>query len=318
MSIILVSGGAGFLGSNLCKRLLETTDNKIVCVDNLITGKYSNIANLCKYKNRFEFVESDIKYYTTDILFDEIYNAACPASPPKYQKNPIDTTLTCVLGTLNLLNIAKNSNAKFLQFSTSEIYGNPIVHPQKETYLGNVNTIGPRSCYDEGKRCAESICSDFKRKNPKMDIKIVRIFNTYGPNMDSNDGRVISNFVTQALQNKKITIYGDGTQTRSFCYVDDLITGLIKFMSVKDEFGPINLGNPREFTLNELVNLLSIIFGRDLDTVYLTLPQDDPIKRKPDISRAKKLLNWEPEIQLRDGLIKTIKYFKEEIKNNDN
>lgn len=315
---ILVAGGAGFLGSNLCERLLEETNNNVICLDNLSTGRKENIEKLFKkYQSRFTFIVGDIKTFNCIYKIKEIYNAACPASPPKYQKNPIDTTLTCVQGTLNLLNIAKENNAKFMQFSTSEVYGNPLVHPQKETYLGNVNIIGPRACYDEGKRCAETICADYKRLYPYLDIKIIRIFNTYGPNMDSTDGRVISNFINQVLDDKPITVYGDGTQTRSFCYVDDLITAIIKFMAKNNVFGPVNIGNPNEFTLNELVNILSDIFEKELNIEYLSLPQDDPVKRKPDISKIKDLIDWEPKIQLKEGLIKTINYFKE-IKNYEN
>lgn len=313
MKNILVAGGAGFIGSNLCKKLLEDKNNKVICLDNLYTGRLKNIKDLLNIPE-FNFIKSDIEVFDTDISIDEIYNAACPASPPAYQKNPIKTTTTCVLGTLNLLNLASKHNAKFMQFSTSEVYGNPLVHPQTEEYFGNVNTLGPRACYDEGKRCAESICSDYKRQY-NLDIKIARIFNTYGPNMDKDDGRVISNFIIQALTDKNLTIYGDGEQTRSFCYIDDLISGLIKFMSTDNLFGPINIGNPEEFTLNQLISKLSIILNKNLLVEYLPLPKDDPIKRKPDISKANNLLDYIPTINLETGLLKTIEYFKEELQN---
>ena len=313
MKTILVAGGAGFIGSNLCKKLLEDKNNKVICLDNLYTGRLKNIKDLLNIPE-FNFIKSDIEVFDTDISIDEIYNAACPASPPAYQKNPIKTTTTCVLGTLNLLNLANKHNAKFMQFSTSEVYGNPLVHPQIEEYFGNVNTLGPRACYDEGKRCAESICTDYKRQY-NLDIKIVRIFNTYGPNMDKDDGRVISNFIIQALTDKNLTIYGDGEQTRRFCYIDDLISGLMKFMSTDNLFGPINIGNPEEFTLNQLISKLSIILNKDLSVEYLPLPKDDPIKRKPDISKANNLLDYIPTINLETGLLKTIEYFKEELQN---
>lgn len=320
MKKILVTGGAGFLGSNLCKKLVEDKNNFIYCLDNLYTGKKENIEELLKEDN-FEFIEDDIRTFTSfsttgyTLFFDkidEIYNAACPASPPAYQKNPIFTIETSFIGIKNMLELARKNNAKLLQFSTSEIYGNPLVHPQKEDYFGNVNPIGIRSCYDEGKRIAETLCFDYYRKY-KTKIKIIRIFNTYGPNMDKNDGRVVSNFINQALNNEDITIYGDGSQTRSFCYVDDLIDGIIKMMNTSDSIiGPINLGNPREFTIKELAYLVLDKIDTNSKLIYKDLPQDDPIKRKPDISKANFELVWRPKITLEEGLQKTIEYFKKE------
>ena len=310
MKKILVTGGAGFLGSNLCKRLHDE-DNYIYCVDNLYTGRMKNIANL-NGKSNFEFINHDITK-PIDLAVDEIYNLACPASPPHYQKDPIYTLNTCYLGTLNILNLARKNNAKILQASTSEIYGDPLVHPQVEDYRGNVNPIGVRACYDEGKRIGETLCFDYHRQY-ETKIKVIRIFNTYGPNMDSADGRVVSNFIIQALQNMDLTIYGEGSQTRSFCYVDDLIDGITKVMATDNQFtGPVNLGNPNEFTVLELAQKIIQLTKSKSKLVYKQLPPDDPIQRKPVISLAKQMLNWEPKIDLDGGLSKAIKYFKHEL-----
>ncbi len=303
---ILITGGAGFIGSNLCEKLLQDENNTIICLDNFYTGKKTNIEKFFQ-KSNFEFIEYDI-VNKIDLKVDEIYNLACPASPLHYQFDPIKTFKTSVLGVLNLIELAKNNNAKILQASTSEIYGNPLIHPQKETYFGNVNPIGIRSCYDEGKRAAETILSDYHRKE-NLKTKIVRIFNTFGKNMAIDDGRVVSNFIVQALKNEDITIYGDGSQTRSFCYVDDLVEGLIKMMN-SDCCGPINLGNPDEYTVLQLADKIIKLTNSKSKLSFKNLPQDDPIKRKPDISLAKEKLNWKPEILLDDGLIKTIEYFK--------
>lgn len=310
MKISLVTGGAGFIGSNLCERLI-IEGNFVYCLDNLYTGKLKNIEILLKNKN-FKFINEDIRTFNINtIKVDEIYNAACPASPPAYQKDSIYTLETNIIGTKKMLELATLNKAKMLQFSTSEIYGNPLVHPQIEEYLGNVNPIGIRSCYDEGKRVAETYCFDYKRQKNTL-IKVIRIFNTYGKNMDKNDGRVISNFITQSLQNKDITIYGDGTQTRSFCYVDDLVNGIIKMMNTDDEItGPINLGNPQEFSMKELAEIIIKKTSSKSRIIYMELPKDDPIKRKPDISKANKYLNWIPTITLNQGLDKTIEYFKQ-------
>ncbi len=314
MKKILVTGGAGFIGSHLCEKLLNG-GNYVICLDNFFTGKKDNIKHLISNKN-FELVEHDIvKDYFTEV--NQIYNLACPASPVAYQYNPINTIKTCVLGTLNMLELAKKNDARILQSSTSEIYGNPIMHPQKEEYWGNVNPIGIRSCYDEGKRCAETLMMDFHRQN-KVDIRIIRIFNTYGPNMDINDGRVVSNFIVQALQDKDITIYGDGSQTRSFCYVSDLIDGIIKMMNNEFDFiGPVNLGNPSERTILDFAKLIIELTNSKSKIVYKNLPQDDPIKRKPDISLAKEKLKWEPKVDIKDGLAKTIEYFDKKLKENN-
>ena len=310
MKKILVTGGAGFLGSNLCKRLHDE-DNYIYCLDNLYTGRMKNIASL-KGESDFEFINHDITK-PIDLDVDEIYNLACPASPPHYQKDPIYTLNTCYLGTLNMLNLARKNNAKILQASTSEIYGDPLVHPQVEDYRGNVNPIGVRACYDEGKRIGETLCFDFYRQY-QTKIKVIRIFNTYGPNMDPADGRVVSNFIIQALQNKDITIYGDGSQTRSFCYIDDLISGMIKVMATDNQFtGPVNLGNPDEFTVSELAEKVIKLTQSNSEIVYLQLPLDDPLQRKPVISLAKQEFNWEPKVNLENGLIEAIKYFKQEL-----
>ena len=307
MKTILVTGGAGFIGSHLCERLL-TDDHKVICLDNLFTGSLDNIEVL-KSNINFEFVNHDItKPYFRDGI-DEIYNLACPASPIHYQSNPIKTVKTCTIGVINMLGLAKKNNAKILQASTSEVYGDPDVHPQKEDYNGNVNTLGFRSCYDEGKRCAETLFMDYKREH-NLNIKIVRIFNTYGPNMTKNDGRVVSNFILQALQNDNITIYGDGSQTRSFQFIDDLVEGLIKMMN-SDNVGPINLGNPIELSMTDLSYKVIKLTNSSSDVIYKKLPKDDPKRRRPDISLAKSTLNWSPVIDLETGLKKTINYFKQ-------
>ena len=307
MKTILVTGGAGFIGSHLCERLL-TDDHKVICLDNLFTGSLDNIEVL-KSNINFEFVNHDItKPYFRDGI-DEIYNLACPASPIHYQSNPIKTVKTCTIGVINMLGLAKKNNAKILQASTSEVYGDPDVHPQKEDYNGNVNTIGLRSCYDEGKRCAETLFMDYKREH-NLNIKIVRIFNTYGPNMTKNDGRVVSNFILQALQNDNITIYGDGSQTRSFQFIDDLVEGLIKMMN-SDNVGPINLGNPIELSMTDLSYKVIKLTNSSSDVIYKKLPKDDPKRRRPDISLAKSSLDWSPVIDLETGLKKTINYFKQ-------
>lgn len=304
MKTILIAGGAGFLGSNLCEKLLK--DNIVICLDNLYTSDISNILPFEKHPN-FKFIEHNI-INPIDIEVDEIYNLACPASPIHYQKNPIETTKTSILGIINLLDLAKKYNAKILQASTSEIYGDPLIHPQKENYWGNVNINGIRSCYDEGKRCAETIMCDYKRQFD-VDIRIARIFNTYGKNMQKNDGRVISNFIVQSLENKDITIYGNGSQTRSFCYVDDLINGLIKLMN-SSITTPTNLGNPVEYSILNIAKIILEKVKSCSKITYKDLPQDDPIKRKPDITKAKQELNWEPKVSLNEGLDRTIEYFR--------
>lgn len=310
MKRILITGGAGFIGSHLCERLLNE-GNDVICLDNFFTGSKDNIRHLLD-NNRFELVRHDItKEYFIEV--DEIYNLACPASPPHYQYNAIKTIKTSVLGMINMLGLAKRCKAKILQASTSEVYGDPLIHPQVESYWGNVNPIGIRSCYDEGKRCAETLMMDYHRQN-KVDIRIVRIFNTYGPNMDSNDGRVVSNFIVQALKNEDITIYGDGSQTRSFCYVDDLIDGMIKMMNNKKGFiGPVNLGNPSERTILDFAKLIIKLTNSSSKIIYKPLPLDDPSKRQPDISLAEKELNFKPKVDIEEGLIKTIEYFKKKI-----
>lgn len=303
---ILVTGGAGFIGSHLCKALLDR-GNEVICLDNFYTGRKETIQNLTANPH-FEVVRHDITQpYLAEV--DEIYNLACPASPIQYQYNPVKTIKTNVMGTLNMLGLAKRVRARILQASTSEVYGDALEHPQKEIYWGNVNPIGIRSCYDEGKRCAETLCMDYHRQNG-VDIRIIRIFNTYGPNMDPDDGRVVSNFIMQALQNKEITIYGTGKQTRSFQYVDDLVRGMIKMMD-QEYIGPVNLGNPGEFTILELAQkILSLIPKSTSTIVFKPLPQDDPQQRKPDISLAKKKLGWQPKVSLTEGLEKTIPYFR--------
>lgn len=305
---VLVTGGAGFLGSNLCTKLIEQ-GHSVIALDNLMTGRMSNLEQLIAHP-QFTFVNHDITQ-PYDCVVDWIFNLACPASPPHYQKDPIHTMKTNVFGMLNLLELARTNKARILQTSTSEVYGNPLEHPQTEFYWGNVNPIGIRSCYDEGKRCAETLCFDYHRQY-NVEIKVVRIFNTYGPNMDPLDGRVISNFIMQALQGKPITMYGDGLQTRSFCYVDDLVNGLIKMMeSDSSVTGPINLGNPGEFNLLELANLVLQLTQSISPMIFEPLPQDDPVRRKPNIDLAKVTLGWEPTIALHDGLVKTIAYFKD-------
>ena len=309
---ILITGGAGFLGSHLCKKILDEGNN-VVCLDNLETGSLDNIQPLQNNKN-FKFINHDI---TTKIHLDqhidEIYNLACPASPVNYQKDPVKTNKTSVLGILNLLDLALIKNAKIFHASTSEIYGNPSMHPQKESYWGNVNPIGPRACYDEGKRCAETFCFDYQRQYGSR-IKIVRIFNTYGPNMQANDGRVVSNFIVQALKNEPITIYGEGNQTRSFCYVDDLIKAFVAMMNSSESFyGPVNIGNPTEFSMLELASEVLSVTESSSKIIFKPLPQDDPEQRRPDISLAKKEFNWQPEVPLREGLIKTVEYFKKNL-----
>lgn len=306
MKTILVTGGAGFIGSNLCKKLVQDKNNYVICVDNYYSSSPKNIYDLFQYEN-FEFIRHDITF-PLYIEVDEIYHLACPASPIFYQKDPIQTTKTSVLGSMNMLGLAKRVNAKILLSSTSEVYGDPLVHPQPETYWGNVNPIGIRSCYDEGKRCAETLFFDYNRIH-NVDIKVVRIFNTYGPKMAIDDGRVVSNFICQALNNEDITIYGDGNQTRSFQYVDDLLEALVKMMD-SNEIGPINLGNPNEFTMNQLAQQIIEMVDTKSKVVYLPLPSDDPKQRKPDISKANSLLDWNPIIELEEGLIKTIDYFK--------
>ncbi|OCG32043.1 NAD-dependent dehydratase [Gilliamella sp. Choc4-2] len=316
MASILVTGGSGFLGSNLCIRLINE-GNKVICVDNNYTGRMKNLASIIDHPN-FSFINHDvINPIEIDGSLDEIYHLACPASPPAYQgKAAIMTTKTCVYGAINLLELAKEKNAKILLSSTSEVYGDPLVHPQVESYRGNVNPNGIRACYDEGKRCAESLFFDYYREE-NVKIKVIRIFNTYGPRMDPKDGRVVSNFICQALRGEDITIYGEGTQTRSFCYVDDLIDAMIKMMKTSDDFvGPVNTGNPGEFTIKELAEKVIAKVGGTSRIVYCDLPKDDPTQRKPDISLANEKLSWKPKIDLDHGLDKTIEYFKSEIMNN--
>ncbi|MFM1851464.1 MAG: hypothetical protein RIS54_1148 [Verrucomicrobiota bacterium] len=306
---ILVTGGAGFLGSHLCDRLLAD-GHEVVCLDNLFTGRKSNIAHLLANPS-FEFVRHDvIDPFKFEV--DQIYNLACPASPPHYQFNPIKTTKTSVMGAINCLGLAKRVKARVFQASTSEVYGDPEVHPQPESYWGHVNPIGRRSCYDEGKRVAETLFFDYHREN-KVDIRIVRIFNTYGPRMHPNDGRVVSNFIVQALQGRDITIYGDGKQTRSFCYVDDLIEGFVRLMNQTKTVGPVNIGNPGEFTMLQLAELTLKLVGGKSKIVHQPLPADDPKQRRPDITLAKTLLGWEPTIALEAGLQRTIEYFKTQV-----
>lgn len=304
---ILVTGGAGFVGSHLCERLLNE-GNEVFCLDNFFTGQKKNILHLMS-NPFFELIRHDVVNPFL-IEVDEIYNLACPASPVHYQHNPIKTIKTSVMGAINMLGLAKRINAKILQASTSEVYGDPLVHPQVETYWGNVNPMGERSCYDEGKRAAETLFRDYNKQN-NVKIKIVRIFNTYGPNMHPNDGRVVSNFIVQALNNEDITVYGEGDQTRSFQYVDDLVEGMIKMMNSEERFtGPVNIGNPHEFTILELAKKVIELTGSKSKIVYHELPSDDPMKRKPDIALAKKELDWSPKISLDEGLVKTIEFFK--------
>jgi UDP-glucuronate decarboxylase len=304
---VLVSGGAGFLGSHLCERLLDA-GCQVLCVDNFFTGTRRNIEHLLGHK-AFELLRHDITH-PLFVEVDEIFNLACPASPIHYQKDPVQTTKTSVIGAINMLGLAKRLKIKILQASTSEIYGDPSVHPQPESYWGNVNPIGSRSCYDEGKRCAETLFFDYWRQH-RLPIKVARIFNTYGPRTHPNDGRVVSTFIVQALLNRDITVFGDGSQTRSFCYVDDLVLGLIKMMdSPRDVTGPVNLGNPGEFTIRELAQTILDLTGSRSKIVHRPLPQDDPQQRQPDISEAQRLLNWQPTIALRTGLEPTIAYFE--------
>ena len=307
MKKILVTGGAGFIGNHLCRRLLKE-GNKVICLDNFFTGLKRHIEDLLSNPD-FTLIEHDI-VEPISLECNQIYNLACPASPPHYQFDPVKTMKTSVIGIMNILDLAKKNRATILQASTSEVYGNPLEHPQNEKYWGNVNPIGIRSCYDEGKRAAETLMTDYHRQYG-VDIRIVRIFNTYGPNMDPKDGRVVSNCIIQALNSENITIYGDGSQTRSFCYVDDLVEGLIRMMNNKNEFtGPVNLGNPSERTVLELAKEIKELTGSKSEFVFLPLPSDDPVKRKPDISLAQKELNWTPSTDITDGLKKTIEYFK--------
>jgi UDP-glucuronate decarboxylase len=306
---ILITGGAGFLGSHLCDKLLAQ-GHDVICLDNLFTGSKANIAHLFGNPN-FEFVRHDvIDPYKYEV--DQIYNLACPASPPHYQYNPIKTTKTSVMGAINCLGLAKRTKARVFQASTSEVYGDPSVHPQPESYWGNVNPIGRRSCYDEGKRVAETLFFDYHREN-KVDIRIVRIFNTYGPRMHPNDGRVVSNFIVQALKGVDLTIYGDGQQTRSFCYVDDLLEGFVRLMDQTETVGPVNIGNPGEFTMLELAQQVLKLTNSKSKIVHKPLPADDPKQRRPDITLAQKYLKWEPKVQLAEGLAKTIEYFKTKV-----
>jgi len=307
MKRILITGGAGFLGSHLCERLLGE-GHDIICLDNFFTGSKNNILHLLPHPH-FELIRHDI-INPIYLEIDEIYNLACPASPVHYQFNPIKTIKTSVMGAINTLGLAKRVKAKILQASTSEVYGDPEIHPQPETYWGRVNPIGIRSCYDEGKRAAECLMMDYHRQN-HVSVKIVRIFNTYGPKMAASDGRVVSNFIVQALTHQDITVYGDGSQTRSFCYVDDMIDGFLRMMATPDDFlGPVNLGNPREFTMLELAELLIRMTGSRAKIIFKPLPQDDPTQRKPDIRMAQKFLGWQPKIPLEEGIEKTIAYFR--------
>ena len=305
---ILVTGGAGFLGSNLCKKLLENEENYVICMDNFSSGKMENIQDLIN-NERFELINNDITK-NIDIEVEQIYNAACEASPKFYQSDHLKTFDTCIAGTRNLLELAKKYNAKFMQFSTSEVYGNPLVHPQNEKYWGNVNTMGIRSCYDEGKRAAETLCFIYN-KEYNVRTKVIRSFNTYGPNMREDDGRVISNFINKALKNEDLEVYGDGTQTRSLCYVDDLLDGIVKMMNTNDDtVCPVNLGNDEEITINELATKIIYLTNSNSKIVYRALPQDDPIKRKPDLTLAQKILNYYPSVTIDEGLKKTIEYYK--------
>jgi len=310
---VLVTGGAGFLGSHLCERLLADGCD-VICVDNFFTGSKENVTHLLE-NHRFELMRHDVTF-PLYVEVDQIYNLACPASPIHYQHDPVQTTKTSVLGAINMLGLAKRTKARIFQASTSEVYGDPHVHPQVESYWGNVNPIGPRSCYDEGKRCAETLFFDYHRQHG-LEIKVARIFNTYGPRMHFNDGRVVSNFIVQALKGKPITIYGDGSQTRSFCYVDDLIDGILKLMSSPaDLIGPVNLGNPCEFSMIELAEMIKAITGSSSQVLHKPLPSDDPKKRKPDIIQAKTYLEWSPTVNLEIGLLKTVRYFEQFLTKN--
>jgi UDP-glucuronate decarboxylase len=307
MKRVLVTGGAGFIGSHLCERLLARGD-EVLCVDNFFTSRRQNILHL-RGNPMFEFLRHDITW-PLYVEVDQIYNLACPASPVHYQFDPVQTTKTSVHGAINMLGLAKRLKVKILQASTSEIYGDPSEHPQRESYWGNVNPIGIRACYDEGKRCAETLFFDYYRQH-KLQIRVVRIFNTYGPRMHPNDGRVVSNFIGQALKNEPITIYGSGEQTRSFCFVDDLVTAMIAMMDQEEMVGPVNLGNPTENTIKELALMIRELAGSSSEIVYRPLPQDDPVRRKPDITLAKRKLVWEPKVPVREGLARTIAYFRE-------
>lgn len=308
---IMVTGGAGFIGSNLCRRLLVDPDVEVIAVDNFCTGRRENIEELLR-NEQFSLLEHDIvTSFPKGLHVDEIYNLACPASPPQYQKNPLHTLKSSVLGAMHVIELAKQNRAVVLQASTSEVYGNPLVHPQSEDYWGNVNCTGIRACYDEGKRCAETIFFEAQRIYGTR-IKIVRLFNTYGPYMDVNDGRVVSNFIWQLINDKPLTVYGDGSQTRSFCYVDDTVEGLLKMMASPDTVtGPINIGNPEERTVKETAMLIQRIVGEHAEIIYRPLPQDDPIKRCPEISKARKILNWEPQIDFAEGIRRTVNYFRQ-------
>lgn len=309
---ILITGGAGFIGSHLCETLLNQ-GHEVLCVDNFFTGSRRNVAHLLD-NNNFEILRHDITF-PLYVEVDEIYNLACPASPVHYQFNPAQTTKTSVMGAINMLGLAKRLRIPILQASTSEVYGDPTVHPQPETYWGNVNPIGPRACYDEGKRCAETLFFDYHRQHG-LDIKVIRIFNTYGPRMHPDDGRVVSNFIVQALKNEDITVYGNGMQTRSFCYIDDLVDGMVRMMNTEKGFtGPVNLGNPREFTILELAEMVIAMTGSRSRIVFKPLPEDDPKQRKPVIDLAEEKLGWTPKVQLEDGLKRTIEYFGRVLQN---
>ena len=309
MKRVLVTGGAGFIGSHLCERLLARGD-EVLCVDNFFTSRRTNILHL--FSNpMFEFLRHDITW-PLYVEVDQIYNLACPASPVHYQFDPVQTTKTNVHGSINMLGLAKRLKIRILQASTSEVYGDPAEHPQKETYWGNVNPIGPRSCYDEGKRCAETLFFDYQRQH-NLDIRVVRIFNTFGPRMHPNDGRVVSNFIVQALKKEPITIYGSGNQTRSFCYVDDLVTGLISMMDQNDIVGPINMGNPAEYSIKDLARMIKELSGSSSEIVFMPLPQDDPVRRRPDITLAKEKLGWEPKVPIHEGMVRAIGYFRETL-----
>lgn len=313
MKNILVTGGAGFLGAHICRELCKLGNN-VICLDNLYTGSRSNITTLAQSPN-FSFLQHNI-CDPIELDVDEIYNFACPASPPHYQADPIQTMKTSVLGTLNMLELARKTGAKIIQASTSEIYGDPLIHPQPETYWGNVNTIGVRACYDEGKRVAETLIYDYQRQH-KVNVRVARIFNTYGPGMNMNDGRVVSNFIVQALKGEPITMYGIGHQTRSFCYRDDLVEGIIRLMNAPDAVNfPVNIGNPNEFTIRQLAEIIIELTGSKAKFAFQPLPQDDPLQRCPDISRAKQYLNWMPQVELREGLAKTISYFEGQLNSN--
>jgi UDP-glucuronate decarboxylase len=305
-STTLITGGAGFIGSHLCERLVAAGE-EILCLDNFYTGTKDSIRHLLHQPN-FELIRHDV-WLPLYVEVDRIFNLACPASPVHYQNNPVSTTKTSVLGAINMLGLAKRQRARILQASTSEVYGDPLEHPQTESYWGHVNPIGPRACYDEGKRCAETLFFDYHRQNG-VDIRVVRIFNTYGPRMHPRDGRVVSNFIVQALSGEPITLYGDGNQTRSFCYVDDMVDGLLAMMNQSTEIGPLNLGNPAEFTIRQLAEMVLRLTGSNSEIVYRPLPQDDPVQRQPDILKAKRALGWEPTVTLEDGLKETIAYFR--------